>query len=287
MRSWNLGLAFGLLSILQALPSTADARVRVAEILYDPEGVDNGAEWVELLNTGDSPVQLGGWLLDASGPNLILPPIELPPGEVLVVHTNAITPQPANGLEIWIVNGSNMGNTSGFVGLWRSETQGLDHIEDWVQYGSTGNSWEGQAIQAGIWPEGGFLPDVEQGHSLRLVDPDAGPAGWVDEPDPIPGSTETALAEPGRLPPHPRLTGAWPNPFNPTSQVGFELPRTARVRLGLHDLLGREVQRLEDGMLAAGLHERTIDLGSGPGGPYFVVLEAEDQRSVLKLLLIR
>lgn len=274
--------------LLLALPLALQARVRVAEIVYDPEGSDTAAEWIELLNTGDAPVSLAGWLLDADGPNLLLPAVELPPGGLLVVHSNALEAQPDQGGEVWIENGSNMGNTHGFVGLWRSQEQSQDQLEDWVQYGSDGHSWQGQAVEAGIWPDGVFLPDVDGGHSLRLNQPELGPDGWVDDPEPVAGEEETALAEPVARPgKFPLLTGAWPNPFNPTSRVGFNLPRTARVRLALHDLLGREVQRLEDGLLAAGQHTCLVDLGPSPGGPYFVVLDAEGRRSVLKLLLVR
>lgn len=280
----NLRLA----ALLLALPLALQARVRVAEIVYDPEGDDGGAEWVELLNTGEASVALGGWLLDAAGPNLLLPEIALPAGATLLVHVNAEAAQPPQGLEIWIENAVNMGNTHGFVGLWRGEEQTVDALEDWVQWGSDGHSWQSQAVEAGVWPDGIFLPDVESGHSLRLAVPELGADGWVDDPQPVAGDGETALAEPALRPgDSPRLSGAWPNPFNPTSRVGFELPRTARIRLGLHDLLGREVLRLEDGLLPAGHHERSVDLGARPGGPYFVVLEAEGTRSVMKLLLLR
>ena len=49
-----------------------------------------------------------------------------------------------------------------------------------------------------------------------------------------------------------RLTGAWPNPFNPRVNVDFALPRDGAAHLAVHDLTGRQVAVLRDGVLPAG-----------------------------------
>ena len=47
---------------------------------------------------------------------------------------------------------------------------------------------------------------------------------------------------------------AAPNPFNPVTEIRFELPRAGRVSLEVIDVRGRRVRRLADGHHAAGPH---------------------------------
>ncbi|MCA9784397.1 MAG: lamin tail domain-containing protein [Candidatus Delongbacteria bacterium] len=189
-------------------PMLVQAQVRLGEVFYDPQGSDSGAEWVEIHNMGSETVNLQGWLLDAGGPNLVLPAIEVPAGAVLAVHTNAPAAQLPDGLELWFQNGTNMGNTHGFVGLWAAEEQTTENLVDWMQYGSTGHSWESQAVEAGIWPAESFTMDVEEGHSLRRISAGNGPQDWIDEADPVAGETSTAVGE--LMAPGLRLEGGLP-----------------------------------------------------------------------------
>lgn len=268
--------------------TVARAGIRINEICYDPAGTDAGLEWVELVNTGPAPQDLGGWLMDCNGPNLILPPVLLAPGQVLVIHNNASADQPPAGLEVWFAAAS-LGNTHGFLGLWSTESQVLEALVDYMEYGSPGHSWEGQAVEQGCWPAGEFLPDVEQGHSLHYRGTGNGPGAWTDEAEPEPGEGVTLLADPdqGQWPSRPELLDAWPNPFNPTTCVSFRLVEAGSARLSLMDLLGREVSLLVDERLPPGLHSRSLSLASQPAGPYFLKLEAGGDVRVRKLLLIK
>ncbi|MBD3219745.1 hypothetical protein GF314_00760 [bacterium] len=63
------------------------------------------------------------------------------------------------------------------------------------------------------------------------------------EPVPVPD------AEPGH-----RVLAAHPNPFNPQTELTFELARAGRVELDVYDLAGRRVARLVASDLPAGLH---------------------------------
>ncbi len=83
------------------------------------------------------------------------------------------------------------------------------------------------------------------------------------------------------------LHAAYPNPFNPTTRLGFDLPQAASVRLAVFDVLGREVASLLSGSMQAGRHNVTFD-GSGlASGLYFARLEADGHVFTEKIMLVK
>jgi len=83
------------------------------------------------------------------------------------------------------------------------------------------------------------------------------------------------------------LLKAYPNPFNPSTTIAFELRRSAEARLVVYDVLGREVARLFDGHLMAGRHDVTWDGSSYSTGLYLIELTVGGQRTVTKALLLK
>ncbi len=65
------------------------------------------------------------------------------------------------------------------------------------------------------------------------------------------GST-TDVTEAPAVPQAYELSQNYPNPFNPSTTIRYALPVASRVRLTVHDILGREVARLADEVHAAG-----------------------------------
>jgi hypothetical protein len=66
----------------------------------------------------------------------------------------------------------------------------------------------------------------------------------------------------------------FPNPFNPTTTIRYQLPVDGRVALRIYDVLGREVQTLVDEAKPAGFHEATLNATALASGVYFYRLEA-------------
>ncbi len=57
------------------------------------------------------------------------------------------------------------------------------------------------------------------------------------------------------VPAQATLHGNYPNPFNPSTRIVFELPAAQSVRLAVYDIRGHEVRSLVSGQVAAGRHE--------------------------------
>ena len=69
--------------------------------------------------------------------------------------------------------------------------------------------------------------------------------------------------------------GNYPNPFNPSTQIAFELSVPARVQLEVYDIQGRKIAELLSGnVLSAGRHEQIFDAGRLSSGTYFYRLQA-------------
>jgi len=65
------------------------------------------------------------------------------------------------------------------------------------------------------------------------------------------------------------LSPAYPNSFNPTTMIKYQLPKDSHVTLKVYDILGREVMTLVNGMETAGMHEVTFDGSKFASGVYF------------------
>jgi hypothetical protein len=85
----------------------------------------------------------------------------------------------------------------------------------------------------------------------------------------------------------------FPNPFNPTTVIGYDLPKEQEVELRIFDVSGRLVRDLVDGMSQeAGRHLITWDGRDNYGhqvssGVYFYRLEAGPFREARKMVLLR
>lgn len=88
-------------------------------------------------------------------------------------------------------------------------------------------------------------------------------------------SPNAVSLEEGRgLPRAYALEAAYPNPFNPRTVVGYQLPVASNVNLAVYDLLGHEVGVLVDGPKEAGRHVVTLEGSNLASGIYFYRLYA-------------
>ena len=83
-------------------------------------------------------------------------------------------------------------------------------------------------------------------------------------------------AEDEELPTEFALHGNYPNPFNPSTRIEFDLPESAEVTIQVVDMLGRRVLELQPQEIEAGA-KRTIELNASnlASGPYLYRLIAK------------
>jgi hypothetical protein len=106
------------------------------------------------------------------------------------------------------------------------------------------------------------------------------------------GSAEDTGVPVGDLPQTFALQGAWPNPFNPRTEIRFELPAAAHVRTNVFTMDGRRVATLADRQFGQGSHGVTWDGRDHAGqrmgsGTYLFVVEAGGERQVGRMTLIK
>lgn len=79
----------------------------------------------------------------------------------------------------------------------------------------------------------------------------------------------------------------FPNPFNPTTQINFNIPLKSFVRLQVFDILGREVAELHNSTIEAGSHSFTFDASKLSGGIYFYTLSTGEIKMTKRMVLIK
>ncbi|MBL8016649.1 MAG: T9SS type A sorting domain-containing protein, partial [Ignavibacteria bacterium] len=79
----------------------------------------------------------------------------------------------------------------------------------------------------------------------------------------------------------------FPNPFNPVTGIRVDVPSKSNVKLIVYDVIGKEVMRLLDKEVEAGIHTVHFDGINLPSGVYFYRLQAGDFSETKKMILVK
>lgn len=83
------------------------------------------------------------------------------------------------------------------------------------------------------------------------------------------------------------LAEAYPNPFNPTTTIKFQLPQNSFVTLKVYDILGNEITTLISKELASGEYKLPFNASSLSSGTYLYQLKAGDFIQTKKITLLK
>ncbi len=105
-------------------------------------------------------------------------------------------------------------------------------------------------------------------------------------------STHGPIEAEAPLPRDFRLADNFPNPFNPTTTVRFDLPKVAHVKLDVYNVLGQKVKTMINERMDPGYHEIMWDSKNDQGmrvssGVYYYRISAGDFHDVKKMALIK
>lgn len=161
-------------------------------------------------------------------------------------------------------------------------------VQQWnQQLGGAGSDWGASllALPGGEYIVAGQTESAAAGFDgwlIRLRDPAA--TAVPEDPDAGPGPGGPTGPAPGAG------TGLHlqpPNPFRSNQPIRFDLPARQRVRLEIVDVLGRRVERLAEGVYAAGPHEVRWPAHGRSSGVYYCVLTSAADRKVRPIVIAR
>lgn len=83
------------------------------------------------------------------------------------------------------------------------------------------------------------------------------------------------------------FSGAYPNPFNPSTTIRFILPKEGKVTINAYNITGQKVANLFDGVLSAGEKNILWKPSGLSGGVYFVTVASDNETRTAKVLLLK
>ncbi|TNE74504.1 T9SS type A sorting domain-containing protein [bacterium] len=219
---------------------------------------DEYEDWVELYNSSDEAINLGGLYLTDKTDNFTKFTM---PDTVLNAKSYVIVWLDEDGSQGPLHANFKLSKGGEFIGLFAGDgTTALDSL-----------SFGEQA------------DDVSFGRNSE--------GNWValDVPSPgfsnVPTSIENDFTE---KPFEARISSVYPNPFNPQTTIQIELSSAESVNVSVFDILGRHVQSIVSSeMMKAGSYSFTMDGSNLASGIYMIQLRTHSVHQVKKVMLIK
>ncbi len=146
-----------------------------------------------------------------------------------------------------------------------------------------GSTWKTYQDNSSGWPGTAFDIDVEK-NNVKWFATMYGVYSYDD-------MVTNAIEKTDKVPNVLIVNSNYPNPFNPSTTISYEIPDECHVKLVIYDILGREVAVLKDEVISAGVHNAVWD-GKDEGvlvgsGVYLYKLKTGEHSTMGKMMLLR
>lgn len=132
-----------------------------------------------------------------------------------------------------------------------------------------------------------FIPNWPNIQSSQLmILEDIGNNGSIDDTIRI-NNIITGFNGIAALPENYNLYQNFPNPFNPTTTIKYDIKENSFVSLKVYDLLGREITSLVNEMKLAGRYEVEFIAANLSSGIYYYQLKASDYIQTKKMMILK
>ena len=240
---------------------TADVPTTSAELLFD----------VDVTTTGDYYIWVRMWATDSDANSVFVG---------------------ANGA----LNASTKGLQTQTLGewIWLRDARGGQAL--------THNLGTAGAHTISVWmrEDGTIVDKVVVTNDVDFVPTGEGPAesGQVTAPVTSAKANADEFSKAGiagdeiQLPTEYALNGNYPNPFNPTTTISYDLPEASSVRLEVYDMMGRRVATLVNADQGAGSYETVWNARNDAGSPvasgvYIYRIQAGSFQAVQQMVLMK
>ena len=100
--------------------------------------------------------------------------------------------------------------------------------------------------------------------------------------------TVVSMSDSASLPTEVSLSKAYPNPFNPSTTISYDVPdNNMEISLVVYDVRGRMVAELANGMREQGRYDVIWNAENQSSGVYFMKLVAGNTMKTQKMMLVK
>lgn len=187
---------------------------------------------------------------------------------------------------------------SGKDTTWLARSNGLPEYLEYCLFASAGNLLFMSGISVGFYVTSDFglawIPvsgTVFGGAAINAIAANkkylfAGTQGGVWR-IPLADIATSVNNHPSQLPAQYALYQNFPNPFNPSTVIRYQMPVNSRATLKVYDVLGREIATLVDGEQSAGTHSVTFNAAGISSGTYFYRFQAGTYSETKKFSVLK